>query len=159
MAITIGIKAPDFSLPDENGQTVKLSSLKGKWVVLYFYPKDDTTGCTIEAQDFTKLASEFDALNAVILGVSRDDAKSHCDFRDKYTLKVRLLTDADHAVHEQYGAWTESGFMGRPGCIRSTVLIDPKGQVAHHWPKVNPIAHAHDVLETLKHVQTEEQKS
>lgn len=150
MAIEVGKPALAFALPDENGQTVRLSDFAGKWLVIYFYPRDDTAGCSIQAQDFTKLAGEFDALNAVVLGVSRDNAKSHCDFRDKYGLKVRLLTDADHQMHQAYSAWTEKGFLGKPGCVRSTVLINPKGTVAHHWPKVQPIAHAHDVLETLK---------
>ncbi len=150
MALIVGSKAPDFSLPDENGTPVALSSLKGKWVVVYFYPRDDTPGCTIEAKDFTVLAPEFEKLNAVVLGISRDTAESHCDFRDKHGLKVRLLTDSDHSVHDAYGAWTESGFLGKPSVIRSTFLVDTKGVIAFHWPKVIPLGHASGVLATLK---------
>ncbi len=151
MAITVGKKAPEFTLPDQNGASVKLSGLKGRWVVLYFYPKDDTPGCTTEACEFTAGLRGFEKLNATVYGCSPDLPVKHTSFIAKYKLKVGLLSDADHAVLEAYGAWGEKQNYGKTymGVIRSTVLIDPTGKVAHHWPKVKAAGHADEVRAKL----------
>jgi peroxiredoxin Q/BCP len=149
--IQVGKKAPELSLPDQDDQTVKLGDYKGKWVVLYFYPKDDTPGCTTEACDFTAGIKGFEKIDAVVLGCSPDSPERHRKFIAKYNLKVRLLSDPDHAVLEKYGAWGEKNMYGRitMGVIRSTVIIDPQGKVAHHWPKVRAEGHAAAVKEKL----------
>ena len=146
-----GRKAPDFSLLDQDDRTVDLASLAGSWAVLYFYPKDDTPGCTTEACEFTDSIAEFGALDAVVLGCSPDSPASHARFAAKYSLKVRLLSDPDHAVMERYGAWGEKSMYGRTsqGVIRSTVIIDPNGVVAHHWPTVKAAGHAAAVRDRL----------
>jgi peroxiredoxin Q/BCP len=149
--IKIGATAPSFTLPDQDGQQVKLSRLTGKWVVLYFYPKDDTPGCTTEACEFTDGIQAFETLDAVVLGCSADTPESHRKFIAKHGLKVTLLSDADHAVMKTYGAWGEKSMYGRTilGVIRSTVLIDPQGNVAFHWPNVRAAGHAEQVREKL----------
>lgn len=149
--LTIGKKAPTFSLPDENGDTLELSELAGSWVVLYFYPKDDTSGCTVEACEFTKGLSGFERLDAVVIGCSPDAPEKHKKFIAKHRLKIRLLSDPDHKVLEKYGAWGEKNLYGKTtmGVIRSTVLIDPEGKVAHHWPKVKAQGHADQVRSKL----------
>jgi thioredoxin-dependent peroxiredoxin len=149
--LEVGKKAPAFTLQDENGAKVKLSDFTGQWVVLYFYPKDDTPGCTVEACDFTSGLAGFEKLDAVVLGCSADSPESHRKFIAKYKLKVRLLSDPEHAVMEKYGAWGEKNNYGKKsmGIIRSTVLIDPAGRVAHHWPKVKAAGHAEKVRERL----------
>jgi peroxiredoxin Q/BCP len=146
-----GSKAPAFALPDQDGNTVDLAALAGSWVVLYFYPKDDTPGCTTEACEFTDAIAEFAALDAVVLGCSPDTPASHAKFAAKHSLKVRLLSDPDHAVMERYGAWGEKSMYGRvtQGVIRSTVIIDPNGVVAHHWPTVKAAGHAAAVRDRL----------
>jgi peroxiredoxin Q/BCP len=146
-----GRKAPDFSLLDQDGRTVDLASLAGSWAVLYFYPKDDTPGCTTEACEFTDSIAEFAALDAVVLGCSPDSPASHARFAAKYSLRVRLLSDPDHAVMERYGVWGEKSMYGRvsQGVIRSTVIIDPRGVVAHHWPTVKAAGHAPAVRDRL----------
>jgi thioredoxin-dependent peroxiredoxin len=149
--LEVGKKAPAFSLQDQTGARVKLSDLAGEWVVLYFYPKDDTPGCTVEACEFTSGLAGFERLDAVVLGCSGDTAESHRKFIAKHKLKVRLLSDPDHAVMEKYGAWGEKTNYGKTtmGVIRSTVLIDPSGKVAHHWPTVKAAGHAEKVRAKL----------
>jgi thioredoxin-dependent peroxiredoxin len=146
-----GSKAPTFTMTDQDGAAVRLGDLAGKWVVLYFYPKDDTPGCTTEACEFTDSIKEFETIAAVVLGCSPDSPASHRKFIAKYSLKVRLLSDPDHEVMERYGAWGEKSMYGRvtQGVIRSTVIIDPKGVVAHHWPTVKAAGHAAAVREKL----------
>jgi thioredoxin-dependent peroxiredoxin len=149
--LTVGKAAPSFSLKNQDEEVVKLSDYAGKWVVLYFYPKDDTPGCTTEACDFTDGLKAFEKLDAVVLGCSRDSAESHRKFIAKYKLKVTLLTDPEHAVMEKYGAWGEKVLYGKKslGIIRSTVIIDPAGKVAHHWKKVKSAGHAEAVKEKI----------
>ncbi|MBZ5589792.1 MAG: peroxiredoxin [Acidobacteriia bacterium] len=150
-AIAVGAKAPAFSLPDQSGGKVALSGLAERWVVLYFYPKDDTPGCTTEACEFTEGIAAFAGLDAIVLGCSADSPESHRKFIAKYGLKVTLLSDPDHAVMQAYGAWGEKTSYGRTttGVIRSTVLIDPKGDVAYHWPNVKAAGHAEAVRAKL----------
>jgi peroxiredoxin Q/BCP len=146
-----GTKAPDFTLPTHDGGELKLSSLKGAPVILYFYPKDDTPGCTKEACGFRDAAAAFQAHGAVVLGVSRDSAASHAKFRDKYALPFTLLVDADHAIAETYGAWREKTLYGKTsmGIVRSTFIIDPSGRVAKVFRSVKADGHAEKVLEAL----------
>jgi peroxiredoxin Q/BCP len=143
-----GDKAPDFTLPADGGDTLRLSALKGKPVVLYFYPKDDTSGCTAEAKDFTRLAPEFRKAGVDVIGVSPDSVESHAKFRKKYELEVRLAADADKAVATAYGVWVEKSMYGRKymGVERSTFLIDGKGRIARSWRKVKVPGHAEEVL-------------
>ena len=150
-----GKKAPAFTLQDEDGDSVSLSDFKGSWLVLYFYPKDDTPGCTVEACEFTDGISDFEGLNAVVLGCSPDSPEKHRRFIAKHGLGVRLLSDPEHRVMEAYGAWGEKKMYGRVsvGVIRSTVLIDPEGRIAHHWKKVSAKGHAQKVRERLAELQ------
>lgn len=150
--IEVGKPAPAFALQDQDGESVSLAGLEGQWVVLYFYPRDDTPGCTKQACEFTAGIAEFEKLDAVILGCSPDDAASHRKFIAKYDLKVRLLSDPAHATMEAYGAWGEKVLYGRKsvGVIRSTALIDPAGNVAHHWKKVRAAGHAGHVAARLE---------
>lgn len=147
-----GQAAPDFQLKDQNGNDVKLSRLRGKNVVLYFYPKDNTPGCTREACDFRDEHSALEAAGAVLLGVSPDDTKSHQKFATKFSLSFPLLADTEHQVAEAYGAWGEKTLYGRTfmGLIRATFLIDTEGKVARVWPKVKVDGHVREILETLK---------
>ena len=154
--LTVGQKAPAFTLPDQTGQKTALRDFAGKWVVLYFYPKDDTPGCTIEAIDFTALSTAFDKLGTVVLGVSPDSPQKHCSFIDKHHLGIRRLSDPDHEVLEKYNAWRLKKNYGKEymGVARSTVLIDPEGKIAHLWPNVKAEGHAEAVrqkLATLQH--------
>ena len=153
--IETGKPAPDFTLPDQDGEPVHLVDLRGRWVVLYFYPKDDTPGCTIEACEFTAGIESFEGLDAAVLGCSPDSPESHRDFIAKHDLDVRLLSDPDHETIERYGAWGEVNIYGRmyPGVVRSTVLIDPEGRVAHHWPKVRVQGHVDAVRERLEELR------
>lgn len=150
-ALTVGKKAPAFTLKDEQGNNVKLSDYAGQWVVLYFYPKDDTPGCTTEACEFTKGLAAFEKLDAVVLGCSPDAPEKHQKFIEKYKLKIKLLSDPDHKVMQKYGAWGEKNMYGKItlGVIRSTALIDPDGKVAHHWVKVKAAGHADAVRASL----------
>lgn len=143
-----GDKAPDFEMPAEDGASLTLSSLKGKPVVLYFYPKDDTSGCTAQARDFTRLAPDFRKAGVEVIGVSPDSVASHVKFRKKYDLAVRLATDADKAVANAYGVWVEKSMYGRRymGIERSTFLIDKRGLIAKSWRKVKVPGHADAVL-------------
>jgi len=145
-------KAPKFDLPSDSGKNLSLADFAGKALVLYFYPKDNTPGCTREAQAFTKLLPAFKKAGAAVVGVSRDSVASHCGFRDELGLKVALLSDPDLAVHKAYGAWGEKTSYGKKttGVIRSTFLIDEKGRIARAWSNVKVDGHAEAVLEELK---------
>ena len=145
-------KAPDFALPSTNGENQKLNDLLGKYVVIYFYPKDDTPGCTIETNDFNKLLPKFKKLNCEIFGISKDTIKSHDKFREKFKIKFDLLSDEEIKVLKKYKVWGKKKFMGREfmGIIRSTILIDKKGKVIKVWDNVKVKDHAKEVLETLK---------
>ena len=149
--LEVGKKAPAFSLPDQDGKPVTLSSFKGKPVVLYFYPKDDTPGCTQEACDFRDAYAALKKAGAVVLGVSPDDSKSHGKFAGKHRLPFTLLADTEHSVAEAYGAWAEKSMYGRKymGIVRSTFLIDANGKVARVWPKVKVGGHVDEVQEAL----------
>jgi len=149
--IEAGQPAPDFKLLDHQGQEVSLSQFRGSKVVLYFYPKDDTPGCTREACAFRDRSAELQKAGAVVLGVSPDDSKSHTKFRDKYSLNFPLLADTDHVVAELYGAWREKNMYGKKsmGIQRSTYLIGPDGVVARVWKKVSVDGHDEQVLEAL----------
>ena len=148
----IGEKAPDFTLPANGGDTVTLSGLAGQKVVLYFYPKDDTPGCTTEALDFTAMASDFAAANTVVLGVSKDTVAKHDKFVAKHDLGVKLLSDEDGAVCEAYGVWKEKSMYGRKfmGIERATFLIGADGTITHVWPKVKVKGHAAEVLDAAR---------
>ena len=150
----VGDKAPAFSLEDQSGKTVKLSDFKGKTVVLYFYPKDDTPGCTREACAFRDEHSALKKAGAVVLGVSPDSGPSHAKFAGKYELPFPLLADTDHAISEKYGAWGEKSLYGRKfmGITRSTFLIDASGKVARVWPKVKVDGHVDQVLEAIREI-------
>lgn len=147
-----GDQALDFALPDESGRVVTLADYRGRWLVLYFYPKDDTSGCTKEAISFSGLAGEFAALNAAIAGVSPDSVKSHGKFRDKHDLSVTLLSDEEKSLIQAYGLWVEKKLYGRSymGVDRSTFLIDPEGRIAKIWRGVKVPGHAEAVLEELR---------
>jgi thioredoxin-dependent peroxiredoxin len=140
--------APDFVLPTDSGEKVKLSQLQGKQVVLYFYPKDDTSGCTVEAKDFSSLATDFRNAKTHIIGVSPDSIESHAKFRKKHDLDVQLAADGDKAVANAYGVWVEKSMYGRKymGVERSTFLIDKAGRIAKSWRKVKVPGHAAEVL-------------
>jgi len=152
MSIEVGQPAPDFTLPSDTDGDVTLSALAGTPVVLYFYPKDNTPGCTTEACDFRDRMARVGAHGAVVLGVSRDSLKRHENFRNKYDLNFPLLSDPEGEVHRLYDAWGEKKMYGRVsiGPIRSTVLIDAAGNVAQHWPKVRVKGHADAVIEALE---------
>lgn len=152
MSMNTGQQAPEFELPANNGQRVKLSDFKGKKVVLYFYPKDMTPGCTTQACDFRDKHTEFESLNAVILGVSTDSLKRHEKFIDKYSLPFLLLADEDHAVCEIYGVWKEKSMYGKTfmGIERSTFLIDEEGILVKEWRKVKVKGHIEEALAFLK---------
>ena len=152
MALKIGSKAPAFSLPADSGETVSLSGLKGKPVVLYFYPRDDTPGCTVEACEFRDSWADVRKTGAVVLGVSPDGVTSHGKFRAKFKLPFPLLADEDHAVAQAYGAWGEKSMYGKKyqGVLRSTFVVGPDGKIARVFEKVKPKGHAGEVLEALR---------
>jgi peroxiredoxin Q/BCP len=147
MTVNAGDRAPDFEMPSDDG-SISLAELRGKTVVLYFYPKDDTSGCTNEAKAFTEAAGDFASINAAVIGVSKDTVASHAKFRAKYGLAPRLGSDADGDVIERYGAWVEKNMYGRKymGIERSTFLIDGAGVVRRVWRKVKVQGHAAEVL-------------
>ena len=147
-----GKPAPDFELTGDTGETVKLSELKGKQVVVYFYPKDDTPGCTTQACGIRDVYGEFEREGAVVLGVSPDDEASHVRFKDKYDLPFPLLADVGHKVADEYGVWTEKSFAGRKymGVERSTFVIAEDGTIKKVMRKVKPVTHADDVLASLR---------
>lgn len=153
--LEVGKKAPAFSLKKEDDSTVTLSDFKGKWVVLYFYPKDDTPGCTTEACDFTAGLKAFEKLDAVVLGCSPDSTESHRKFIAKYKLKVSLLSDPEKDTMKTYGAWGEKMMYGKAmvGVIRSTVIVNPEGKIARHWARVKAAGHAEVVRQTLSELK------
>ena len=150
--IAVGQAAPDFSLPDHDGHILTLGSFAGQALVLYFYPKDDTTGCTAEALDFSEKADAFNKAGAAILGVSPDPVKSHVKFRSKHDLAIPLAADESKSALEAYGVWLEKSMYGRTymGVERTTVLIGKDGKVAKVWPKVKVKGHAEEVLAAVR---------
>jgi thioredoxin-dependent peroxiredoxin len=149
---SVGDVAPDIALSDETGTVHRLADRAGKWTVVYFYPADDTPGCTTEACQFRDLHGELGGLDAEIWGISPDGSGSHAAFRAKYGLPFTLLSDEDHAVADAYGAWGEKNNYGKKywGIIRSSWLVGPDGKIAAAWPKVKADGHANQVLEALK---------
>jgi peroxiredoxin Q/BCP len=152
MPIPSGIKAPTFSLPDENNNILRVSDFRGRPIVLYFYPKDDTPGCTTEACNFRDDYSAFVDAGIVILGISPDSPKSHLKFKEKYSLPFPLLADVGHKICEQYGVWGLKKFMGKEheGVIRTTFLIDRNGEIAKVFENVKPSEHSAEVLAIIK---------
>jgi len=148
---TNGKKAPEFSLENQENQSISLSDFKGKNVVLYFYPKDDTSGCTKEAEEFTQKKEEFEKLNTVILGISKDSVKSHEKFCKKYDLSITLLSDPDTQVNQAYDVWKEKSMYGKKyfGTERTTFLINEEGIIINRWSKVKVTGHVDDVLNYL----------
>lgn len=149
--LEVGDAAPDFTLESDTGETVRLADLRGRRVVLYFYPKDDTSGCTKEACGFRDEREAYENRDVTVLGVSPDDVASHVRFRDKYDLNFPLLADPEHAVAEAYGAWGKKKMYGREyeGVLRSTFLIGPDGNIEKIYRKVKPAEHAAEILEDL----------
>ena len=147
-------KAPIFKLPSTNKKDYSLKDSIGKFVIIYFYPKDDTPGCTIETNDFNKLLSKFKKLDCEVYGISKDNLKSHDKFRDKYKIKFDLLADEELKVLKKYGVWGKKKFMGREfmGIIRTTFLLDKKGKIVKIWNNVKVKDHAKEVLETVKNI-------
>lgn len=147
-----GAHAPDFSLPDQEGVVHTLSAYQGRWVLVYFYPKDDTPGCTKEACAIRDADPDLRTLNAVVLGISADSVKSHKKFAEKYALQFPLLADEDRSVVTAYGVWGKKQFMGREydGILRTSFLIDPKGVIRKVYESVKPEVHAAEVLADLK---------
>ena len=150
--ISAGQTAPDFTLPRDGGGNVSLSQLAGQKVVLYFYPKDDTPGCTTEALDFTRMKDDFAAAGTTVIGISKDSVKSHDKFCKKHGLGVILVSDEGSDVSERYGVWAEKSMYGKTymGIDRTTVLVDKSGKVARVWPKVKVAGHADEVLAAAK---------
>lgn len=150
--ISEGKKAPNIKLPDADGEIVDLSKLKGSPVVVYFYPKDDTSGCTKEAIEFTAQMEEYEKAGTIVLGISPDSEKSHKKFADKHSLSVRLLADTEKKAAETYGVWVEKSMYGRKymGVERATFLIDKSGKVARIWRKVKVPGHVDEVLAAVK---------
>lgn len=157
MAPKIGDPAPNFALPRPDGQVVSLGDLRGRWTVLYFYPKDDTPGCTTEACEFTDRIDSFGNLDACVVGVNADTPQEHQAFIEKYGLGVDLLSDPEHHTLESYGVWGEQEWQGRRfmGVSRQTFLVDPQGRVAWHWPKVKAQGHAQEVRQKLEDLRRE----
>jgi peroxiredoxin Q/BCP len=149
--VNTGDKALEFCLPDKDNYKTCLKDFKGQWVVLYFYPKDNTSGCTLEAVQFSQAKARFSKLNAVILAVSPDSPDSHCKFADKHGLSITLLSDPEHKVLESYGVWQKKSMYGKQfwGVVRSTFFIDPKGKIRHVWPKVKVAGHVEEVIKRL----------
>ena len=151
MVLHIGQPAPEFTLTNSAGATVSLADLLGKWIVLYFYPKDNTSGCTREAVDFSGLLPSFKKHHARIIGISPDPPKSHTGFIAKHDLRIELLSDPDHTVCSLYGVWRKKKLYGKEyfGVVRTTLLIDPAGTIRHLWEKVRVPGHAAAVRERL----------
>lgn len=152
MMIATPYPAPTFTLPDENGMMRSLSDYRGKWLVLYFYPKDNTPGCTIESCALRDARDDIAALGAEIVGVSRDDASSHDKFKASHNLSFHLLSDPDIGTIRAYGAWGKKQF-GIEGALRKTFIIDPHGQVVKAFGRVTPVGHGHQVAAALKELQ------
>ncbi|MGC0372321.1 MAG: hypothetical protein DGJ47_001033 [Rickettsiaceae bacterium] len=147
-----GDRAPDFTGLIADNSEIKLSDIETKYLVLYFYPKDNTPGCTVEANDFNDLKDEFSSLSASIVGVSRDSIKSHCKFREKYSLSFDLISDPDGIICDKYGVWVEKSMFGKKymGIKRATFLISNGGEIIHIWPSVSVKGHASEVLSFIK---------
>ena len=153
--IKINKKAIDFCLKNQNNENICLKDFKGNWVVLYFYPKDNTPGCTLEAKGFSHYIDKFRQLDAKIIGISPDSSDSHKKFEKKHDLTFNLLSDPNHDVLKSYDVWKPKKLYSREfmGVIRSTFLIDPKGRIAHIWPKVKVMGHAQNVMNKLKELK------
>lgn len=153
--LEVGQNAPDFCVPNQDDVEICFRDIKGKWIVLYFYPKDNTPGCTTEACDFTDALPQFDDLDAMILGVSPDSPQKHRNFIEKKDIGFTLLSDEEKTMCEDYGVWQLKKFMGKEymGVVRSTFIIDPDGKIAKIWNKVKVKGHAQDVRETLETLQ------
>ncbi len=153
--VQVGDPAPDFSLPSDTGEIYSLKDFQGQTVVLYFYPKDNTSGCTAQACQFRDLFPDFGQMNAVILGVSRDNLKSHSKFRQNHHLNFPLLSDESGEVCQKYGVWVEKSMYGRKyfGIERSTFIIDPQGKIQKIWRKVSVSQHGEEVLKAIQNVQ------
>ncbi len=151
MTLTVGQAAPEFTAPSQSNESVSLQDFQPQWVVLYFYPKDHTPGCTTEAIEFTSQLPQFQALNTQVVGISPDSIASHAKFITKHNLGIILLSDPDHQIAEQYGVWQLKKFMGKEylGIVRSTFLIDPSGNIAQIWSNVRVKNHVDNVLEAL----------
>ena len=150
-------QAPDFCLADQDNQATCLKEYKGSWVVLYFYPKDNTPGCTLEAKGFSYKEDDFKTLNAKVIGISPDSCESHKKFQNKHDLTVTLLSDAEHKVLQQYDVWKPKKLYGKEflGVIRTTFILDPEGKIRHVWNKVKVPGHIDEVITKLKNIQTE----
>jgi peroxiredoxin Q/BCP len=150
-----GDRAPDFELESDAGETVSLGDFAGKWLILYFYPRDNTPGCTREAQAFSEAAARISKLGAAVAGVSKDSVKSHCGFKEKYALKLPLLSDPSLAVHKKYGAYGTKTMYGKKveGVLRTTYVIDPKGKIAKVFPSVKVDGHADKVIDAVKELK------
>jgi peroxiredoxin Q/BCP len=153
--LKIGDQTPEFCLPDAEKGQVCLKDHRGKWVVLYFYPKDNTKGCTMEALEFTAAEEDFNARGAVVIGVSPDSPESHTKFIEKHDLGITLLSDTEKEILTGYGVWQKKKMYGREymGVVRSTFLIDPEGKIAYIWPKVKVAGHADAIMEKLVELQ------
>ena len=155
MTLKIGDLAPDFNSPCDGGTNIDLSDLRGKNVVLYFYPKDDTPGCTIEAQDFNANIEKFEQLETIILGISRDSVKSHCKFIEKYSLNFNLISDQTSEICQKYGTLKEKSMFGKKymGIVRTTFIIDKKGNIAKIFDNVKVKGHIQEVLEFINNLE------
>ncbi|MBY9010501.1 MAG: thioredoxin-dependent thiol peroxidase [Candidatus Lokiarchaeota archaeon] len=153
--LKVGDSAPEFCLPDKDNKKVCLKDFKGKYVIVYFYPKDNTPGCTTEAIGFTGILSEFQKLNAIVIGISPDSPESHAKFIEKKNLKVILLSDLDKEVLKAYGKWGKNTFRGKEyiGVTRSTFMINPDGKIAYIWPKVSVKGHTEEVHKILMELE------
>ena len=153
--LNVGDTVPDFCLPNQDEEEICLRDLKGKWIVLYFYPKDNTPGCTTEAQDFTAALKDFEKLDAVVLGVSPDSPQKHRNFIEKKDLKITLLSDEEKELCKLFGCWQLKKFMGKEymGVVRSTYIIDPDGKIAAKWEKVKVKGHVDEVKKKLEALQ------
>jgi peroxiredoxin Q/BCP len=153
----IGQPAPNFNAKDQYGKAIALKDFSERWLVLYFYPKDNTPGCTTEAKDFTAYQTQFSQLGAQIVGVSPDSEKSHCKFIDKHELSIQLISDRERRIIEAYGVWRLKKFMGKEymGVVRSTFLIAPDSKIAFVWDNVRVKGHAEAVLQKLRELSVE----
>ena len=149
--LEVGDNAPDFAIPNQNGDIINLKSFEGKWSVIYFYPRDDTPGCTVEAKEFTDLNQKFEKLGCGVVGISPDNEAKHCKFIEKHELNIELLADTDKTMLADYGVWQEKSMYGKTymGVVRTTYLINPNGSVAEAWTKVKAKGHAEAVFERL----------